>query len=400
MTSLAFTILEINLLIVILFGAYACIKQRVSFNQQRWLLLGIPFIATIVVTLKSAFSSVSYGIAIPLITLNPVQVGQNNAVSNDITSAVSVADVAYLTYIIVAICLGVYAIYKIGKLGWFFSRHTADLKDGFYIYTVKGEASFSFFNRIQITPELTEVDQGIVLEHEKMHAAKLHSLDTLILEFIHVVFWFNPVLIFMKKELTNLHEFEVDTIMFNKHRVNYMKFLVNYALGATDSNYLLISRFYNRLTIKKRIKIMKTNKTTKSKLLFIIPLIALGFGFVQCQKTDSNAETKKEKMEVFDKVDVEPEFNGGQEAMVKYIQNEVKYPKNAANEGVEGTIYVGFVVSKYGEITEANVMRPVHPELDAEALRVVRLMPDWKPGMKDGKDVAVRYTLPISFQLN
>lgn len=96
----------------------------------------------------------------------------------------------------------------------------------------------------------------------------------------------------------------------------------------------------------------------------------------------------------------QPEFKGGQRKMFEFLANSVKYPKKSREDGVEGTIYVGFVVNKTGEIVDIKIRRGVSPELNAEAVRVVKLMPKWKAGKQDGELVRVAYTLPIKFQLN
>jgi TonB family protein len=93
-----------------------------------------------------------------------------------------------------------------------------------------------------------------------------------------------------------------------------------------------------------------------------------------------------------------PEFEGGQKEMFQFLMKNVKYPKDARENGVEGTVYVGFVVSKTGEIEDVKIRRGFKL-LNEEAIRVVKLMPKWKAGKQDGELVSVSYTLPIKFKL-
>lgn len=86
--------------------------------------------------------------------------------------------------------------------------------------------------------------------------------------------------------------------------------------------------------------------------------------------------------------------------LMKYLQKEIKYPKEAQEQGKQGRVIVEFVVEKNGSITEAKVMKPVDPLLDAEALRVVSAMPNWNPGKQRGKEVRTRFTLPVTFRLS
>ncbi|MDD4645654.1 MAG: energy transducer TonB, partial [Bacteroidales bacterium] len=99
-------------------------------------------------------------------------------------------------------------------------------------------------------------------------------------------------------------------------------------------------------------------------------------------------------------VDVKPEFPGGDEALLKFIRDNTKYPTEAVEKKIEGRVFVGFVISKTGEIEQAKVLRGVEPGLDAEALRVINSMPKWTPGAVAGKPVAVSYQVPMSFTLS
>lgn len=103
---------------------------------------------------------------------------------------------------------------------------------------------------------------------------------------------------------------------------------------------------------------------------------------------------------IFQVVEDQPEFPGGMEALMKHLSKEIKYPKEAQDKGTQGRVIVQFVVRKDGSITDAKVMKPVDPLLDAEALRVVSEMPNWTPGKQRGKAVNVRFTLPVTFRLS
>lgn len=102
---------------------------------------------------------------------------------------------------------------------------------------------------------------------------------------------------------------------------------------------------------------------------------------------------------IYDFVEVEPEFPGGPDAMSRWIQENVTYPTYALEHNEQGIVYVKFVVEKTGEIGAAKVVKGISESLNAEALRVVSLMPRWKPGMIQGEPVPVNFTLPINFSL-
>ena len=93
------------------------------------------------------------------------------------------------------------------------------------------------------------------------------------------------------------------------------------------------------------------------------------------------------------------EFPGKQEALYKFIAKNVKYPNECIENEIEGRVFVKFVINQQGKITDSQIIRSVHPLLDAEALRVVNSMPLWKPAMMEGKPVKIEFNLPISFKL-
>ena len=111
-------------------------------------------------------------------------------------------------------------------------------------------------------------------------------------------------------------------------------------------------------------------------------------------------EDEPEDDEVFMVVEDAPEFPGGIEALLKYIKDNMKYPAICRENNIQGRVIVQFVVNKDGRIVEPEVVKGVHPSLDKEALRVVSGMPSWKPGKQRGKEVRVKYSVPINFRLN
>lgn len=107
-------------------------------------------------------------------------------------------------------------------------------------------------------------------------------------------------------------------------------------------------------------------------------------------------EAKEETLTV---VDVMPQYPGGDRELLKFIAQSIKYPTDAQEAGVQGRVICSFVVDKKGNIVEPKIIRGIDPSLDAEALRVIGMMPRWTPGRQDGKAVHVLYTVPITFRL-
>lgn len=114
---------------------------------------------------------------------------------------------------------------------------------------------------------------------------------------------------------------------------------------------------------------------------------------------DGNIVKRPGRDDVFVISEVAPAYPGGVNAMMKYLQKSIKYPNEAKEKGIKGTVFVEFVVEKDGTVDDVLVKKGVNPLLDKEAVRVVNSMPKWTPGKQNGHLVAVRYTLPVKFDL-
>lgn len=103
---------------------------------------------------------------------------------------------------------------------------------------------------------------------------------------------------------------------------------------------------------------------------------------------------------IYDKVDEMPTYKGGNDALMKFICNNMVYPKEAINSGTEGRVVVQFLIEKDGKVSARKVVKSVSPQLDAEALRVSKLINNWTPGKIKGEPVRCHFTLPFVFRLN
>ena len=133
------------------------------------------------------------------------------------------------------------------------------------------------------------------------------------------------------------------------------------------------------------------------RLIFMSLMATCCLTTVLAQKTVVSQKDQKE--EPFDVVEDMPAFPGGMEAMIQFISSNIQYPADAQKQKVDGRVLVNFVVEKDGSITEVKVIKPTFPSLDAEAIRVVKAMPKWKPGYQRGQAVRVQFTMPINFSL-
>lgn len=110
-------------------------------------------------------------------------------------------------------------------------------------------------------------------------------------------------------------------------------------------------------------------------------------------------EPEEESFVPFYKVEEKPMFMGGEKALLNFLAKNTRYPEAAKEAAIQGRVYVEFIINEYGEIVDVKLARGVHPLLDNEAMRVVKSMPKWKPGVQGGKKVSVNFHVPINFVL-
>ncbi|MEP2671490.1 MAG: TonB family protein [Cyclobacteriaceae bacterium] len=335
---------------------------------------------------------------------------------------------------------------------------------------------FSFFNVIFFNPkqQLGDDDKQEILRHEEVHIQRLHSLDTLLIQLIGIVFWFNPIVSFYKKSLVQLHEFEADARSVKDHDVDrYCHLLAKVALQ--NNGYVLANHFTNSFTLK-RITMMKTIRTKIKnwKVLALATTLPLFFLAVACQDqivseisdstisqlaefppeakadiaiweakqpggkynyVEGSTEEMREKLnkythhailntytypdrevtglllkdlssfelkdskEVFTFVEDPAKPKEGIQKYQEQLAAQIKYPEEAKEKGIEGKVYIEFVVDKDGTITDPRVQKGADESLNKEALRVVSLSQPWSPGRQRGKTVKQRMVLPITFSL-
>ena len=146
------------------------------------------------------------------------------------------------------------------------------------------------------------------------------------------------------------------------------------------------------------------NKTDEyGEFEYIVPNsveeVLLNFVSNQMDKKTSIHEEKDRDEKIYEVVEQMPAFQGGQGALMTYINKELKYPAEAQTNGIQGRVTVSFVIEEDGSITNATVVRSINPDLDKEALRVINSMPKWIPGKNNGRNVRVRFNVPVQFKL-
>ena len=291
-------------------------------------------------------------------------------------------------------------------------------------------APFSWMRCIVLSRKDLEENGREILIHELAHIRNHHSWDLLLADICIFVQWFNPAAWLLKQELQTIHEYEADETVLREgvDAKKYQMLLIKKAVG---TRLYSMANSFNHSSLKKRITMMlkeKSNPWARVKYLYVLPLAALAVSafarpevsavadelssakvndLVASMKTNQPEtasiavkDTLTPDESVFEVVEQMPEFpDGGMTGLMKYFKKNMRYPEEAKKAGTQGRVVVQFLINKNGAISDVSVLRSVDRLLDAEAVRLVRSMPKWKPGMQKGKAVTVKYTLPVPFRL-
>ena len=277
-------------------------------------------------------------------------------------------------------------------------------------------ATYSFFNHIVVgTRGLNDDEVRCILAHESLHVRQGHSVDLLFARLLCCLMWFNPFAWLIMREIRAVHEFLADAASIGAcGREGYLHLLYRQATG---TGYGHITNNFHSINLKKRIVMMNKTKTRFGawKVLAALPVVAL-LTMVGCKPAtekavdqeeipfeysgeDKSAPMDADTDQVFQVVEVDPEFPGGMEALIKYLSENIKYPEQAKKDKIQGKVYISFVVEKDGSVAGAKVLRGIGGGCDEEALRVVNAMPKWTPGKQRNTPVRVQFNLPVVFKL-
>ena len=350
-------------------------------------------------------------------------------VKNNSTSFLQIVSIVYVIGVIFSFVKMFFNIYKINKIKK--GKKFEIIDNVKIVHTDENHIPFSFFNCIYIPNDIAD---PLILKHEMSHVKNLHSLDVILMEIMISFQWFNPYIYKMKKELQNVHEYIADNeaVEDETDKSNYMMLLLQ---QCTADNFNTVANNFSFLLTKKRIVMITQKQKTKRmvvRLLLTLPVFAMLILLnTQCDNpktqnqvqgidvsTEYDIETDGEKTiikesvtatvtgnfstdTIYNVAETMPQFPGGPNELMKYLSENTKYPETAKANKIEGRVFVSFVIEKDGSVTNAEVMRGIGKECDAEAVRVVLSMPKWQPGInKEGETVRCRFTVPFIFKFN
>ncbi|MBD5233188.1 MAG: M56 family metallopeptidase [Bacteroidales bacterium] len=279
-------------------------------------------------------------------------------------------------------------------------------------------APFSLGNYIVMNADDYATGGALITAHELAHIRHRHSVDLLVAQLVCILQWFNPAAWLMREELKAVHEFQADESVLASgiEARQYQLLLIKKAVG---TRFRSLANSLSHSNLKKRITMMYSKKSSgrrRMRSLALVPAIAAAlavsnfpvvasvlsatsqatFGTTEVaidSKVSENPAPDQKSEPVPDRMPEMPE------TIWQYLIKETKYPEEAAKNNIEGKVLVGFTVNTDGSISDVEVRNGVDKDLDAEAVRVVKGMPHWKPAISDGKPVKAQYALPINFSL-
>ena len=427
-------LLKVNVLLAVFYGFYRLLFTRDTFFMWRRVVLLLMAAAALTIPL----ADLSWWVASHEQTANLAEVYQEVMLPT-VTITGTEARFPWLRLFTLLYMCGVGVL--LARLAWQLTtivRMTRSAeKAADKVFRLKDSTCpFSFFRWIFVNPQAQSEEQlQEIMTHERAHVEQWHSLDIVLMELLAIACWPNPFAWLMRREVRLNLEYLADerVVEAGSERKAYQYHLLGLAYG---KNVATVCNNFNVLPLKLRIRMMnkkRTNSWLRAKYLLLVPVI--GVALVACNLDKKTAEpaTAAEQAQtdsaagkpmmvgvtvdgtpaqdeaqaggsvvqgdVFDVVEKMPEFPGGQQELMNFLMKNIKYPKEATDKGTQGRVVVQFVVNKDGSVVEPTVVKSVSPELDQEALRVVKMMPKWQPGKQNGEVVRVKYTIPVSFRL-
>jgi bla regulator protein blaR1 len=348
-------------------------------------------------------------------TLDAVSV---SAVAVQATVQENISLMTYIAYaylgILSILLLGFFV--RIGKIIYLTAKYNSKSIEGNRIYELSSAHSpFSFFNLIFINGDNLEIDEfEKIIQHERVHAKQLHTLDLLLLELSGVIFWINPMISIYKKSLQEIHEFIADDEVCRQgvDALDYKKLMVKQLTGI---NFESPANCFNSIKIRRRFGMITKSRTSKAaliKLAAIIPLSALVLFIYACadniehideltandiaQKNSESFTEFYERTKDTSIVSAKPSIS--HEEMDKIIYGNMRLSEEAKKDNFCGKLLVYYNIDEKGNII--NIKTGKGREVggswseeglkygcNEEAIRLIKLLPKWQPATKDGKAI-------------
>ena len=438
---LAYSLLASTLLIVV-WAVYKCALANLGcFRFNRTLLL----------------SCVGISFILPVFILNPFWVA--DIVDNNVEIAFNPVDVAYIAntvleqitpiwdYIVTLFLIGVivmilYFLVSLVRLALFILKGEHIKQDDcrIILHRHNSVAPFAWCGYIMMPRrDWYEFGQMIVC-HEKAHIECRHWIDLLFMQAAIIITWYCPAIWLLRNELHTLHEYEADSrvLASGVKRGEYQMFLIKKTVGA---RFATLSNCLNHSSLKKRITMMLSSKPTgkaRVRAFVMVPAMALALigldtpavsavinevsaatpvedlRYKISEKNDSSIRVTERNSDVevtekadaadavpFIKTETAPNFPGGKDKLTEFVNKNISFPESTYVNGIlDMDAVVQLTIAKDGVVKDARIVKSSGQVLDAEALRVARMLPKFHPGLNGGLPAESSYTLAFNYSVN
>ncbi len=277
---------------------------------------------------------------------------------------------------------------------------------------------FSFFKQIFVGDGIAEDRMPHIMPHEMVHIKQWHTIDLLFFELARICFWCNPLVYVYQNRMAELHEYIADSKVVKENRNTQYQLLLSEVFQTQNLSF--VNQFFKKSLIKKRIVMLKKEKSSQFKMfkyLTLLPALVLMLFYTSCEteekKTENVESTElntvlKTDLVPFMQVEDVPIFPGCEnsedpracfiEKIQEHVRKNFNYPKEAEDLGIQGRVAVMFTIDENGDIIDVQKRGP-HQLLENEVDRIIQRLPKMGPATHKGKVVKVPFSLPIVFKL-
>lgn len=330
--------------------------------------------------------------------LAQVAVGEVSAeVVAEVTSGFNYASLLWVVYGVgVALCVGSFVLQMLNVLRIRRAGQMTRFEGIAVVRSQQNIASFSLFNTIYIGNNTADVDLPTIVAHERSHISHHHSVERVIMEFFKALLWWNPFVWIASRRLVEAHEFEADSDVIGSgcDAKQYVTTLLKHLFGYSPE---IANGLHNSLT-KKRLKmILKTNSGRYALLrkIAVIPVVGILFTLFSFTTKQAVAQDVPQSNVVEESV----EINDYQD-FYRWVLMNVQYPAAAREQGLSGSVVASLTIDTDGKVTDVKIVKSDNELFANEVRRVLAKAPDWKPFVREGKRVEVKYMLPVNFILD
>ncbi len=416
-------LIQVNIALALFYLLYVIVLKRDTFLRLRRLF----FLSVIVFSLLYPFFTIpalsdmwisrSSGLEGTTVTVMRGEPGRAMVVKEEKAAPVAISREKILFFFYITITLGFVFrfLFQLLSIHNVWIKSQKKIISGIPVYQLEQDVTpFSFFNLIFIhTGKHSETELSQILLHEQTHVRQWHSIDVILIEWVYLFSWWNPFVWLMKREMAMNLEYLADSGVL-REGVDSREYQYHLLRLTYHETTVQIVNNFNVSQLKQRIMMMNKTKTPALQLVKYVLVVPLFFLFVMANSMyaaengdksvagnnlpEPPPQKKGEAEELFIVADSQPEFPGGESAMMKFLADNIRYPVIAQENGIQGRVVCDFTIMKDGSISNVNILQG-DPALDAEVKRLISSMPQWKPGNQRGNAVNVRGVFPVVFRL-